>query len=230
MSVYIDSAYVDDVSQACSAFPIAGVTTNPSIVLAAVERGQRLDTAETLRRLLAITSGPVFAQPVGETAQALIEEGRRYRAFDSRRIVLKLPMTAVGVEAGLTHRREGTRIAFTAVTSLAQAYTAVLAGAEWVIPYFGRMRRAGLDACQQVSDMARLIASEGSSARLLAASVKTPADVVESVLAGADDVTAPPAVIWSMMEDPLSAAAVRQFNADFEKARALLEENDASSS
>ena len=219
MGLYVDSAVLEDVSRACATYPVAGVTTNPSIILAAMESGQRMGYLDVLRRLLEIVEGPIFAQPVGESPGDLIRAGQEFATLDNARIVLKLPMSAVGVEAALTLRGEGARISFTAVTSLAQAYSGLLAGAEWIIPYFGRLRRAGIDACQRLLDMSHLIAGEGSGTRLLAASVKSSADVVEAVLAGANDVTVPPRVIRDMMSDPLSDDAIRQFTSDWAKAR-----------
>ena len=43
MGLYVDSAYLDDVASVSESFPLAGVTTNPTILLRALERGQQLD-------------------------------------------------------------------------------------------------------------------------------------------------------------------------------------------
>ncbi|MGH2517297.1 MAG: transaldolase family protein [Ktedonobacterales bacterium] len=222
MALYVDSADVAEVADLCATFPVAGVTTNPSILLAAIERGQRLSDLEVLGELLAACNGPVFMQPTAETAQALVAAGMRYVDVDSARVVLKLPMTALGIHAALGLKRSGARVAFTAVASLAQAYTGILAGAEWVIPYFARMRRAGVDTCDRIGGMARLIETQASGCRILAASLKSPADVMEATLAGAHDATVPPGVLRAMSEDPLSQAAVTQFAADWQRAGEML--------
>jgi len=42
MALYIDSAFLNDIMNVTRTIPLAGVTTNPSILLAARERGQEL--------------------------------------------------------------------------------------------------------------------------------------------------------------------------------------------
>lgn len=222
MALYVDCAVVDEVARICADFPVAGVTTNPTILLNAIEQGQRLRDVEVLRELLPLCSGPVCMQPVGDTAEELLAAGMRYVEVDQARVVLKLPMTAAGLRAARTLRTQGVRFAFTAVASLPQAYSGALAGAEWLIPYFGRMRRAGIDACERVGKMARLVAMQSAAARVLAASVKSGGDLIEATLAGAHDVTVPPAVIRNLPEDPISQAAVAQFAADWSRFKELL--------
>ena len=222
MALYVDCAGVAEVAQLCAAYPVAGVTTNPSILLAAIERGQRLHDIDALHELLAACDGPVFMQPTAETVGDLVAAGMRYVDEERARVVLKLPMTALGLEAAKELRRQGVRFAFTAVASLPQAYRGVLAGAEWIIPYFARMRRAGVDTCDRIGGMARLIENQTSACRILAASLKSPADVVEATLAGAHDATLPPDVLRAMAEDQLTQAAVTQFAADWKRAGELL--------
>jgi transaldolase len=44
MAFYIDSAFIHDITNAAQTVPVAGVTTNPSILLAAQKRGQLLSS------------------------------------------------------------------------------------------------------------------------------------------------------------------------------------------
>jgi TalC/MipB family fructose-6-phosphate aldolase len=222
VALYLDSAVLEDIAPLLGMYPIAGVTTNPSILLAAVERGQRLDDLGVLNALLELGVDVVFMQPVGESAGDLREGAARYIEVDPQRVVPKLPMTSAGLSAGLALKRDGARLAFTAVYSLAQAYCAASVGAEWIIPYFGRLRRAGIDACQRVAHMTRLLAAIQPGARILVASIKMPADLIEATLAGAHDITAQPAVISALADDPLTASAVTQFSQDAERLRSLL--------
>jgi TalC/MipB family fructose-6-phosphate aldolase len=222
MGLFVDSAYLADVEHVCASFPISGVTTNPSILLAALEEhGQRLDDLAVLRELLHLCAGPVCMQPVGATADDLYSAAGRYVDVAPQRVVPKLPMTQDGLRAGLRLKREGARIAFTAVTSLPQTYGGAMAGASWVIPYFGRLRRTGVDPSERIDQMARLLSGQGSETRILAASIKTAADLIEATLAGAHDVTVAPEVIKGLLEDPLTEAAVQQFRLDWERAQQI---------
>lgn len=216
MALYVDSAYIDDARALSATYPIAGVTTNPSILLAAHQQGQRLDDLGVLRALLDVTAGPVFMQPTAETHDLLRAAALRYVEEDTARVVLKLPTNEAGLRLANELRPQGVRFSFTACYSLAQAYCAIHAGAEWIIPYFGRLRRSGTDPCARVEQMARLVSFQATETRILAASLKSPADVVEATLAGVHDVTVPPEVIRAMCVEPLTDTAVSQFAADWE--------------
>lgn len=219
MALFVDSAHLADVAQVCATCPVAGVTTNPSLLLAARERGQEAGDLDVLRELLARCEGPIFMQPVAESAEGFRAGAERYIAVAPARVVPKLPMTAAGVEAVLALRRAGARVAFTAVYSPAQAYCAAVADAGWLIPYFSRLRHAGIDPCQRIAEMASVLASQHAPPRILAASVKSAEDVVEAALAGAHDISASPEVIRALVEHPLTLAAAARFAEDWERLR-----------
>lgn len=228
MALYVDCAFLPDVEAIYATFPVSGTTTNPSILLAAVERGQRLSDVEVCGALLSRCPGLVFMQPTADDAEGLLAMGMRYVDLDPSRVVLKLPMSAAGLAAARALARNQARFSFTAVSTVAQAYCGVLADANWIIPYFGRLRRSGVDSCQVLSDMQRVATGHAPTARILAASLKSSSDVVEATLAGAHDVTAPPAVIRSLVEDPLSYDAMARFAADWERVQTALGVNENS--
>jgi TalC/MipB family fructose-6-phosphate aldolase len=215
MGLYVDSALLDDVRRVSASYPIAGVTTNPTILLRALERGQRLGDLDVLQRLLDTIDGPVFMQPTASDAEQLREAALRYIEMAPQRVVPKLPPTEAGLAAGRDLARQGARVAYTATCTPAQVYCAAQAGAAWVIPYFSRMTRAGVDPCERVMAMSRLLAAQRLETRLLVASVKSVSDVTEALMAGAHDISAGPEVITSLLRDPLSDQAFAQFAADW---------------
>ena len=69
MGLYVDSAYLPEVERVAGMLELAGATTNPSILLAASQRGQNLSDIEVLHRLLEVCPGNIFIQPVCDTAE-----------------------------------------------------------------------------------------------------------------------------------------------------------------
>ena len=51
MALYIDSAYIPEISEVADSVPLAGISTNPTILLAARDRGQTLPSLQLLREL-----------------------------------------------------------------------------------------------------------------------------------------------------------------------------------
>ena len=216
MGLYVDSAYLPDIERVCGKLALAGATTNPSILLAAAQRGQQMSDRQVLHALLEVCPGSIFMQPVGETASAMQRMAEGYIQVAPERVVAKLPLTPVGMQVAAALRSAGARFAFTCVFTVTQAYSGAVAGAQYVIPYFGRLRRSGQDACERIEGMAKLLNTQTPQTRVLAASIKNPTDAAESLLAGAHDVTAAPEVLDALLADPLTDAAVAQFQRDWE--------------
>ncbi len=223
MALFVDCAYIGDVAAICATYPVTGVTTNPTILLAARERGQKLSDMEVLAEALQVCTGTVFMQPMAEDAEGLRALAERYIQVAPERVVPKLPLSELGLRVGIALKRAGARISFTAVYTLPQTYCALQVPADWIIPYVGRLRRVGTDPLMRIGQMAQLIEKQQAPTRILAASVKTAADIVDATLAGAHDMTAQPEVIRSLTMDALSAAAFEQFAADWQRVLAPAE-------
>ena len=76
MELYLDTANVAEVERLARIFPIAGVTTNPSIIAASKE-----SIWEVLPRLQKAIGdeGILFAQTMSRDAQGMVEEAKRLR-------------------------------------------------------------------------------------------------------------------------------------------------------
>ena len=108
-------------------------------------------------------------------------------------------------------------IAFTAVTTAAQSYVAAMAGADFVIPYFNRLERSGIDASERIAEMAALLHKQHLPIRILAASIKSPLEAVSALSAGAHDITAAPQVLLDIVSDPQTEEAIEKFAQDWQK-------------
>ena len=221
MALYVDCAFLPDIIEVAKTVPLDGVTMNPSILLAARERGQRLDVHDLLNELLRNSEGFLFMQPGAAQQEEMLTQARSYVSLDAERVIPKLPMTHAGLRVGQILKRQGHRIAFTAVTSVAQTYIAALAGADYIIPYCNRLERAGVDASDRVAQMAELLHNQRFSTRILAASIKSSTEAAAALLAGAHDLTAPPQVLLEMVTDELTEQAVDKFVQDWQKMKRL---------
>jgi TalC/MipB family fructose-6-phosphate aldolase len=219
MGLMVDCAILAEVERLATEHPLAGATTNPSILLAAHEKGQRASDIEVLRGLLAMVPGPVFMQPMAGDAIALFAAAMRYSEVEPSRVVVKLPPSAIGLTTARALRQQSARLSFTAVTTLVQAWLTIQVNAEWIIPYLGRMRKAGLDPRKRIGDMVKIAEMANPSPRVLVASVKSALDVEDALLAGAHDITASPEVIRTLLSDEISTQAYAQFTTDWAKLR-----------
>lgn len=146
MELYLDTANVAEVERLARIFPIAGVTTNPSIIAASRE-----SIWDVLPRLQKATGpeGTLFAQTMSRDAEGMVAEAKRLSNAVPG-IVVKIPVTAQGLIAIKALKKEGITTLGTAVYSAAQGLLAALAGAKYVAPYVNRVDAQGGDGIRMV--------------------------------------------------------------------------------
>lgn len=206
--LYVDSADVDRVGELLRAGLVAGVTTNPTIL----ERsGVRLgEIPDLYQRWVDEGASEVFFQTWGTDASAMLRHADGILALGDR-VGVKVPATREGFAATRSLVDAGATVLVTAVYSVAQALAAASYGARYIAPYLGRLRDAGLDGSGLIARMQAVC--EGSGTDVLAASLRSPDDIVELRLAGVPYFTAAPDVVLALLQDDVSDRSAEEFEA-----------------
>ncbi|WP_454301794.1 transaldolase family protein [Salana multivorans] len=122
---------------------------------------------------------------------------------------IKVPATDVGFGVAATLAAQGTSVLVTAVYEAPQALYAASIGARYIAPYLGRLDDAGRDGAAEIGVMAELVA--GSGTEVLAASLRSPARIVDLARRGVTVCTAKPEVLRAAMVADASDAAAAAF-------------------
>lgn len=212
MRIFLDTADLAEIRRAADASLIDGITTNPSLI--AKVAGDR-DPKEIYREICEIVPGPVSAEVVGLDRDTMVSEGRKLAALHEN-IVVKVPLTEDGLKACRDLDAEGIRVNVTLCFSVSQALLAAKAGATFVSPFIGRIDDISGEGMQLISQIRQVYDNYGFDTDILAASVRHPMHVVESMLIGADCCTIPPKVLWQLAKHPLTDRGLDAFLADWE--------------
>ncbi|MFK0403217.1 transaldolase family protein [Microbacterium sp. NPDC090225] len=206
--LYVDSADVDRVSRLLAAGVVHGVTTNPTIL----ERGGRTagEIPELYARWESEGAAEVFFQTWGGDTASFLRNAERIRELGPR-VAVKVPATAAGFAAASALVADGATVLVTAVYSVAQALACASIGAQYIAPYLGRMRDAGIDGDTVIARMQEVC--EGSGSNVLAASLRTADDIVGLRLAGVPYFTAAPDVIEQALFHEVSDSSAAEFDA-----------------
>ena len=211
MKILIDDARPQRVERALAAFPLLGVTTNPTILRAA----EPSDFASDLARLRGLVGErDLHVQVVARDTDGMLREARVIRRIAGERTLVKIPTTAAGLPAITALKAQGV----TAVYSTAQGLLAAAAGADYLAPYVNRMSDADIDPLRVIAALREDIDREGVPTRILAASFKNIKQVTDAVAAGAHAVTVGADLLDSMLALPLVSLAVDAFADDFREA------------
>lgn len=214
MELYLDTANVREVERLARIFPIAGVTTNPSIVAASKE--SVWDVLTRLQNAIGET-GILFAQTMSRDAQGMVSEAKRLNNAIPG-IVVKIPVTSEGLAAIKQLKTEGITTLGTAVYSASQGLLAALAGAKYVAPYVNRVDAQGGDGIRTVQELQTLLELHAPDSKVLAASFKTPRQALDCLLAGCEAITLPLDVAQQMLDTPAVQSAIEKFEQDWKNA------------
>ncbi|MEM2266081.1 MAG: transaldolase family protein, partial [Candidatus Hadarchaeales archaeon] len=152
MQLFLDTAKLSEIREAMDWGVVDGITTNPSLLRAAMEEEKSESLEAHVREIcrLAGRGKPVSLEVMGLKAEEMVEEAKiLYRKFNpvARNVVIKIPVcTSTGegrVEEGLRALKELSRLKIptnaTLVMTPEQALLAAKAGARYVSPFAGRI-------------------------------------------------------------------------------------------
>ena len=208
MRIFMDTANIDEIRRGAAMGVVDGVTTNPSLLAK-----EGVEYRDRVLEIAKVVDGPISAECISETADAIVEEARRIAAWHEQ-VVVKIPLTEEGLGAISRVSAEGIKVNTTLIFSANQALLAARAGATFVSPFVGRLNDAGHDGMEIVRETVQIFETFHLPTQVLAASLRGQRDVTEAALAGSHVATIPPAVLFGMIKHPLTDKGIEQFLAD----------------
>ena len=212
MKFFADTADTKDIAELASYGLIDGVTTNPSLI---AKSGRPF--AEVIAEICDLTPGPVSAEVVATDYNGMMKEGKKLAKIASN-VAVKLPLTLDGLKACKALTSDGIKVNVTLCFSANQALLAAKAGATFISPFIGRLDDIHIDGMELIAEIRQIYDNYLFDTEILAASIRSPNHVKLSALAGADVMTAPPSVIRSLVNHPLTDKGLEAFLADAKKA------------
>jgi len=210
MKFFADTAEIKDIRELAEAGLLDGVTTNPSLI-----KKSGRDFIETVTEIASVVAGPVSAEVVAIEHDAMMNEAERLRKIADN-IVIKVPLTPAGLKTCKALTSDGTMVNVTLCFSANQALLAAKAGASFISPFVGRLDDIGQPGMELISDIRLIYDNYDFATEILVASVRNSIHVLDAAKLGADVMTAPPAVIWSLFKHPLTDAGLASFLKDWE--------------
>ena len=107
IKIFIDSSKIQEIKKAKEFGLLDGVTTNPSLIKAAVEGikkgGGDVDIIQYIKDILRVAEGvPVSLEVIGTTYDEMVEEGiKLFKMFNpvARNVYIKIPINPATVES-----------------------------------------------------------------------------------------------------------------------------------
>ena len=244
MNIFIDTADIAEIREACSWGIVDGLTTNPSLIRKAVDarKQDRIDMESYIEEICSTVDGPVSLEVISLSVDAMIEEAvklhRRFYPIRSN-VVIKIPVNTSdepgaspgfeGLKAIRTLAERGIDVNATLIMTVEQALLCAKAGARYVSPFLGRVddyqtslatfplpegETSPTAGCQLVEQIAHVFRQYSLDCSIIAASIRNVTHVRCAEMAGADIATIPFAVLKEMTAHPKTSEGVRRFADD----------------
>ena len=215
MEFIIDTVNLEEIKEAVEYMPIAGVTSNPTIVKATSPENF-FEHMREIRRIIG-SERTLHIQVISKDCDEMVKEAHRILEEVDKDVYIKVPVSYEGVKAIKALKAEDINVTATAVYDLMQAYMALAAGADYIAPYVNRIGNLGGDPFDLISELQNRIETDCYDCKILAASFKGVQQIKDAFNHGAETITAPVAILKQIFANPNIEKAVDDFNSDWYK-------------
>jgi transaldolase len=214
MEFMLDTANLDEIKKYEAIIPLAGVTSNPSIV----KNEGKIDFFAHMQQIRAIIGSEksLHVQVVATDYEGMLKDAETILEKIDRNVFVKVPVSETGLKVIKELKARGINVTATAIYTKFQAYLAIAAGADYIAPYFNRMENLNIDPKAALTEMAQEIARTNSRTKILAASFKNVGQVNTALECGAQAATMGAAIIQQAFAMPSIEQAVTDFTQDWE--------------
>ncbi len=212
MIYILDTADLDAIRHYTEFYPIAGVTTNPSII--AKEKTDFLAHVKKIREIIG-EDRMLCVQTLEKTAEGMVNDAVLLQEALGGRFYLKIPIGEAGLKATPIIKSKGIGVLMTAIFTPAQALMSAMAGADFVAPYVNRLDNIGGDGVGVVAEIVHQFEAYGTDCRVLAASFKNVQQVNDCASAGCHSVTLAPDLFKALISHPMTDAGIAGFEKDW---------------
>ena len=212
MLYILDTADLAAIKHCNEFYPLAGVTTNPSII--AKEKADFWALVEQIREIIG-EEKMLHVQTTQKEASKIVEEAKLLKERLKGDFYVKIPICEEGLKAIMELKKLGIGVTMTAIFTPAQALIAAMAGASFVAPYVNRLDNILGDGTEVVAEIVNQLELYGSDCKVLAASFKNAEQVHKCASAGCHIVTVAADILKTVISHPMTDAAVAGFDKDW---------------
>ena len=212
MLYILDTADLAAIRHCNEFYPLAGVTTNPSII--AKEKADFWKLVKEIRNIIG-SEKMLHVQTTQKEASGIVEEAKLLQERIGGNFYIKIPIGEEGLKATMELKKLGIGVTMTAIFTPAQALIAAMAGASFVAPYVNRLDNILGDGTEVVAEIVNQLDLYGSDCKVLAASFKNAEQVHKCASAGCHSVTVAADILKTIISHPMTDAAIAGFDKDW---------------
>jgi fructose-6-phosphate aldolase 2 len=208
-----DTANIEEIKSLLHYFPLAGVTTNPTIIGA-----ENKPLSVILPEIIELIGDKrmLHVQMISRQAEDMLREAKTYKFKYGLgdNFFAKVPVSAEGYRAMPMLKDAGINVTATAIFTQQQALVAARAGADWVAPYVNRLDNISSHGIEVVKHIVENIDKFKLDTKVLAASFKTVDQVHRVSMVGSHAATISHEILERLRSHPMTDLSLEGFEKD----------------
>lgn len=212
MKIFLDTANMKEIEKYREMGLIDGVTTNPTILLK-----DKVDFKEFTKFIHPM---PVSLEVTTNDLPEMLVQARKLRELNDN-VVIKIPQeNQYGVPCYTVINqleREGIRVNATVAMSFSHVIFSAKARATYISIFAGRLGDEGGSAYDVIKQSVNWLTRWKFRSEIIVGSIRSVADVLQAVNAGAHIITIPPDIMKKMADHKYTRDTVKQFIEDSQK-------------
>lgn len=213
MLYILDTANLKEIKYCNEFYPVAGVTTNPTII--SKENTGFWNLVKEIRNIIG-EDKMLHIQTVQKKADKIVEEAKLLKEKLGGNFYIKIPICEEGLKAVKLLKKLDIKVTMTAIFTPVQALIAAKAGVDFVAPYVNRLDNIIGDGIDVVKQIVLEFKHYNLNCKVLAASFKNAEQIHQCAMAGCDSVTISPTLLKTVITHPMTDKAIADFDKDWE--------------
>jgi len=193
MELWLNTNQVELIEQVSRIGILTGITTTPQMLA-----NPNISAEKSLSLVMKKQDGPVGVQLTKGNVESMVDEAEQLNAFSSR-IIMQVPVTAVGLEVIHALHHRNIPVMATAIYAPHQALLAFKAGADYVVPFLGAIqdnRQDSYEILELIQGMKNRYSFQG---KILASDVRNIDNVIQCTKIGVNGIAIPEVVMKEML-------------------------------
>lgn len=217
--IYLDSANLEEIKELNDTGIISGVTTNPSLI----SKEPKDDFNNLIEKIANYCNNAQLSLSVevfSNEPNEIIEQGKQLwkelsEIIDNNFLAIKVPISFNNLNPIKSLIHEGVSINTTCCFSTNQMFLASILGSKYSSLFYCRLRDNNEDPNKILNETEKLYLSNKTKTLIIAGSIRTPDDVLNALINGANIVTTSFKTIKELTKHPKTDESIEGFLKDF---------------
>ena len=217
MTIYLDTADLEIITENIDKHFCGGITTNPSI-LSKINNLDYFAHLKKIKQLCKKYNKSLSIEVTTNDKRKILKEALKIKKkYNFRKLHIKIPVSHDNLSLISNMHRNKIKVNVTCVFTLAQAYLSADSFGDYISIFYNRTKDLGEDPIKIIKNLRKYIDNHNLKSKIIVGSIRSRQDVEDGISSGAHIITVPPKIYTELFENKGTTNSINQFLDDIKK-------------